>query len=86
MVYIQNEQTPGDSEGQGSLACCSPWGHRVRHNLAAEQQQNFQGSIFGQSVVSGPMAFSLMSEALGREILQLSLNQAVSILIYNTRL
>ena len=22
------EQTPGDSEGQGSLACCSPWGHK----------------------------------------------------------
>ena len=22
------EQTPGDSEGQGILACCSPWGHR----------------------------------------------------------
>ena len=22
------EQTPGDSEGQGSLACCSPWGPR----------------------------------------------------------
>jgi len=21
------EQTPGDSEGQGSLVCCSPWGH-----------------------------------------------------------
>ena len=21
------EQTPGDSEGQGSLACCSSWGH-----------------------------------------------------------
>ena len=21
------EQAPGDSEGQGSLACCSPWGH-----------------------------------------------------------
>ena len=20
-------QTLGDSEGQGSLACCSPWGH-----------------------------------------------------------
>ena len=26
------EQTPGDSEGQGGLACCRPWGHRVRHN------------------------------------------------------
>ena len=23
------EQTLGDSEGQGSLACCSPWGCKV---------------------------------------------------------
>ena len=22
------EQTPGDSKGQGSLTCCSPWGHK----------------------------------------------------------
>ena len=22
------EQTPRDSEGQGSLACCSPWSHK----------------------------------------------------------
>ena len=22
------EQAPGDSEGQGSLVCCSPWGHK----------------------------------------------------------
>ena len=22
------EQTPEDSAGQGSLACCSPWGHK----------------------------------------------------------
>ena len=22
------EQTLGDREGQGSLACCSPWGHQ----------------------------------------------------------
>ena len=22
------EQTLGDSEGQGNLACCSPWGHK----------------------------------------------------------
>ena len=26
------EQTLGDSEGQGSLACCHPWGHRVGHD------------------------------------------------------
>ena len=24
----QFEQALGDSEGQGSLACCSPWGHK----------------------------------------------------------
>ena len=22
------EQTPGDGEQQGSLVCCSPWGHK----------------------------------------------------------
>ena len=22
------EQSLGDGEGQGSLACCSPWGHK----------------------------------------------------------
>ena len=26
------EQTPGDSEGQGSQARCCPWGRRVGHN------------------------------------------------------
>ena len=31
------EQTPGDNEGQESLGCCSPWGCRVRHDLATEQ-------------------------------------------------
>ena len=35
------EQTLGDSEGQGSLACCSPWGcKKVRHDLVTEQQQD----------------------------------------------
>ena len=32
-------QTSADSEGQGGLACCSPWGHkRVKHDWATEQQ------------------------------------------------
>ena len=26
-VLNELEQTPGDSEGQGSLACCSSWSH-----------------------------------------------------------
>ena len=27
-----------NGEGQGSLACCSPWSHRVKHDWATEQQ------------------------------------------------
>ena len=33
------EQTPGDGEGQGSLARCSPWGRKLGHDLATNQQQ-----------------------------------------------
>ena len=34
----ESDQAPGGSEGQGSLACCSPWGRKARHNLEIEQQ------------------------------------------------
>ena len=27
----ESEQAPGVGDGQGSLACCNPWGCRVRH-------------------------------------------------------
>ena len=30
------DQALGVGDGQGSLACCSPWGHRVRHDRATE--------------------------------------------------
>jgi len=33
------EQTPEDSEGHGSLTCCSPWGHRAGHDFVTEQQK-----------------------------------------------
>ena len=32
------EQTLGEREGQGSLVCCNPWGHRVAYDLVTEQQ------------------------------------------------
>ena len=32
------EQTQGDSEGQGGLACCSPWGRK--QSDTAEQLNN----------------------------------------------
>ena len=30
---------PGKSHGQRSVACCSPWGCRVRHDLVTKQLQ-----------------------------------------------
>ena len=44
------EQTPGNSEGQRSLACCSPWGHRVGQDLATEQEQQSTYTITNISV------------------------------------
>ena len=40
---LEFEQTLGDGEGQESLACCSPWGRRVRHHCATEQQSMESG-------------------------------------------
>ena len=38
---LEFEQTLGDGEAQGSLACCSPWGHKesdTTERLNDEQQ------------------------------------------------
>jgi len=35
----KSKQTPGESEGWGNLASCSPWSLRVGHDLVIEQQQ-----------------------------------------------
>ena len=36
------EHTPGDGEGQGSLACCSPWGHK-ESNMTERLNDNVAG-------------------------------------------
>ena len=33
------EQAPGDGEGQGGLACCSPWGHK-ESNITEQKNNN----------------------------------------------
>ena len=38
------EKTPGDGEGQGGLACCSPWSHK---ELDTAEQLNNSGSQSG---------------------------------------
>ena len=35
------EQAPGDGEGQGRLACCSPWGHKESDTLSNWTELNF---------------------------------------------
>ena len=32
------EQAPGDGKGQGSMACCSPCGHKESDTTVTEQQ------------------------------------------------
>ena len=50
------EQTPGDSEGKGSLECCNPWGSQVDgHDLVTEPQKKCQRTL--------PMHISLCTYA-----------------------
>ena len=44
------EQTEGESEGQRSLTCCSPWGRRVGQDLATEQQRHTTCSNFSKNL------------------------------------
>ena len=41
-----HEQTPGDSERQGGLACCSPCGGRVRDDLMSNTTKILEKSFF----------------------------------------
>ena len=43
---------PGKSHGQKSLAGYSPWGHRVRHNLATKQQQTHLGGLHPHDLIT----------------------------------
>ena len=44
------EQTLGDGEGQGSLACCSPWGRKELD--MTEQLNNNKGSSIFRNTIS----------------------------------
>ena len=46
----ESEQTPGDGEGQGSLACCSPWGHKE-----SDMTDSLSNNLFPYKVIfTGP--------------------------------
>jgi len=51
------EQAPGGGEGQGSLVCCSPWGHkesdtteRLNNNKAREGQISYDFCLYVESI------------------------------------
>ena len=56
------EQAPGAGDGQGSLACCSPWGRRVRHDWVTEL--NWTSYWDRPCYQSHPQNFSLNSKFL----------------------
>ena len=43
---LEFEQAPEVGDGQGSLACCSPWGHRAGHDWESEQQLSLLFSYY----------------------------------------
>ena len=49
------EQTLGDSEGQGRLVCCSPWGHKQQD--MTEQLNNNNDHILTDSIQKDPISF-----------------------------
>ena len=51
------ERTLRDSEGQGNMVCCSPWGCRVGHNWATEQQECVK------QIASGKLLYNTGSSA-----------------------
>ena len=59
------EQAWGDGEGQGNLTCCSPWGHRVRHNWATELNWYNQPCFYNQ--IQNYMSFKKIKNKLNWE-------------------
>ena len=57
------EQTLRDSEGQGSLACCSPWGHkRVKHDWATELNWTDRWLCFPPTVICSWQTFLFLGQ------------------------
>ena len=68
------EQTQEDSEGQGSLTCCSPWGHKKSDVTVTEQlyiyiyiYRSVWASLVAQLVKNLPATWETWVQSLGWE-------------------
>ena len=59
----ESEQTPGDSEGQGSLACCSPWG-REESDTTERLNNQLAYTVLERSKVSKGKGFPIWVECV----------------------
>ena len=62
-------QPPGDDKGQGSLACCSPWGHKESDTTGQLNSSRMPGSPLVVSWL-GSSAFTVMPLIWSTEIPQ----------------
>ena len=60
------EQAPGDSEGQGSLACCSSSGHKEWDTTEKLNNKNFQTDLAPR--LRRPVELSRAPEASGADV------------------
>ena len=54
---LEFEQAPGDGEGQGSLACCSPLGHDEL-NMTEQLNNNLSRTVYGHLGLPTAVLFS----------------------------
>ena len=59
------EQTLGDGEGQGSQACCSPWGHKESDTTQQLNNNNDLSCLWEQS---GPVSHTLWLTPPGSQL------------------
>ena len=55
------EQTQGDGEGQGSLVCCSPWGHE---DLDMTKRLNNNNNV--NFMIGNPLQYSCLENPMDR--------------------
>ena len=69
----EREQTPGDSEGQGNLVCCSPWGSKesdMTEWLNNNKWMDYGESISQDTLCSVQFSRSVVSNSLQPQGLQ----------------